>query len=312
MFKLMTSDTQAFDIIIPPEIKCDKFNINESALAKKRFSAVLSYYIKKMEQVPNVDLSYLYNNLKTLKIETKRNRRKSLKEDAVAYYVISKNTMYVYDVGSIHHELMHIASSICHEDRIYTGFQQSIKIGNRYYTVGRGLNEGFTDVLANRYFGKEIDGYVEEAKFASWFESVIGDKMTEYYFKADLVNLLDEASQYVELDQVDDLLENINDVNTVLSSDKIYRSELAALTDTFKAIYTTLLTMATTKWTRDYQNGIIDEETLTHILKQYFADCGETELIFGEDKLLYLTDLEKEQIIKDAYSKEIKIKKLEK
>jgi len=309
MFKLNKNTPQGLAINLPPDIKYSKNCIN-SELFKKRFSAILAYFIKKVEQIPGIDLSYLYHNLETLKIETNKNRRKSLKERTVAYYDSFENAIYIYVITSFYHELLHVASTFYDKEnkRVYMGFSQAIKVDKNYYGCGRGLNEGYTELLANRYFGKEIDGYIEQAKIASWVESIIGSNlMMKYYFKADLFSLFNDFGLYADGDLVNNLFENIDTVHRNVISDVMVQDE-NSLIKSYKKVYTILLTMVTNKWTRAYQNGNISENALKEVLKNYFENCGMTENEFCGSKLTYLTDSEKEQIINSEYEANIKVK----
>ncbi len=103
----------------------------------------------------------------------------------------------------ISHELIHAASSFKDGRKITTGFCQ-------YYikpfmsVVGIGLNEGYTEVLSNRYVvdkklivnGKDT-GYKYQRAVAELVELIVGrDKMINMYFHGDLEGLIKGLSRY--------------------------------------------------------------------------------------------------------------------
>lgn len=129
----------------------------------------------------------------------------SIKEN----YVLTKLNISNYIEGKklfqkiISHELIHAASSFKDGRKIITGFCQ-------YYikpfmsVVGIGLNEGYTEVLSNRYVvdkklivnGKDT-GYKYQRAVAELVELIVGrDKMINMYFHGDLEGLIKELSRY--------------------------------------------------------------------------------------------------------------------
>lgn len=103
----------------------------------------------------------------------------------------------------ISHELMHAASSFKNGRQIITGFCQCY-IKPFMSVIGVGLNEGYTEVLSNRYIidknlivnGKDT-GYKYERAVAELVELIVGkDKMINMYFHGDLEGLINELSKY--------------------------------------------------------------------------------------------------------------------
>lgn len=307
-YRLIKQKNKVEAIIAPPIIDI-KTNTDYSQVLAKKYGHIIEYFIKKITQIPNVDLTNLYNNIKTLKVETNKNKHKMAKMNKNGSYVADENTIYIYNIKSIYHELLHMASSIYDKktDRRYIGLSQTFPKNGKLYGIGKGINEGYTDVLANRHFGKKIHSYLEQAKIASWIESVIGNEMMNYYFKADLLSLVNDLSEYDEIENIKNLLIKIDIVHRFIANGRIYNDEVPYFLETMKKIYTSLLQMVTLKWVNDFNNGLIDESTLTSTLKKYFDDCG-TTVIPGFENYIYLTDLEKEQIIRETYETTVKQK----
>lgn len=118
-------------------------------------------------------------------------------------FVKSKKTKTI-----VKHELFHMASSYCDKENkiYYSGFQQ-IDLEKKT-NFCRGLNEGYTEVLTERYF--ENTTQKQEGTFiylfcrnvASLFEKIIGqEKMENLYLNANLKDLFFEAEKYNEKEQ---------------------------------------------------------------------------------------------------------------
>lgn len=98
----------------------------------------------------------------------------------------------------IAHELMHAASSHIVDNKVFSGFHQQCN--------GVGINEGYTDLLSNRYIVDKnlnisgIDcGYGYETAVAELIELVVGkDKMINLFFQGNLGGLIGELSKYQE------------------------------------------------------------------------------------------------------------------
>ena len=82
------------------------------------------------------------------------------------------------------------------------------------YDIGTGLNEGYTQVLNERYFyskGTYIGCYSLFVRFASYLEVLVGqEKMESLYFKADLEGLIQELEKYASRDEVLRLIKDID------------------------------------------------------------------------------------------------------
>lgn len=115
----------------------------------------------------------------------------------------------------ISHELMHAASSYNYNGQKVCGFHQN--------NIGGAINEGYTELLVQRYFCKNIPisstyVYLNFNDIAEMIELIIGkDKMQELYFQADLKGLISELSKYQEEEKVKQF---IIDLDTILSMKK--------------------------------------------------------------------------------------------
>lgn len=114
----------------------------------------------------------------------------------------------------IYHELFHMASTNrMNMDKLQTGFSV---YKNGIYT-GKGLNEGYTDYLANRYFanvGFKI-GYPLEFLYASRLEKIVGkEKMEELYMSSDPQGLISELEKYDSQDNIIDFIKMLDNASS--------------------------------------------------------------------------------------------------
>ena len=131
----------------------------------------------------------------------------------VGWYSVANNKINYnendYSMHIIFHEILHMANSI--KDKVnnisFCGFSQKTKDK----AIGDGLNEGYTELLTQRFFDDKSETYLIETAVARMCQEIIGqDKMTQLYFKADLKELIDEFSKYVNRKEVLDFLANLD------------------------------------------------------------------------------------------------------
>ena len=151
----------------------------------------------------------------------------------------------------IFHELMHMSSSVKKNGLIYNGLQQSI--GNS--TIGRGINEGVTQLLTERYFEEYLDNdkyeaYPYEVSVAKALEMIIGeDIVRNSYFRNDLSGLMKNLSKYAPENKVKEFIINMDLVNeSILIRDPLVRSQkLHAMKKAIDSINTFLMECYKTK-----------------------------------------------------------------
>lgn len=133
----------------------------------------------------NFNLDIFYRNIKSVNIipATKKDMTSG---SVVAEYDLFNNCIrYLRDsfkIG-IFHELFHLASTIMGKRILYSGFFQMDMKTKRF--IGLGLNEGFTTILDERYFGsdekKEVLGksYYVLKYFVQMIEEAMSDNEYE-------------------------------------------------------------------------------------------------------------------------------------
>ena len=118
--------------------------------------------------------------------------------------------------GTIDHELLHVASTYCTEDRkVYSGFSLQSLDNSDDKSLGFAFTEGYTEILRNRYFKKNANderSYDLQKCFASLIEKIIGkDKMESYYFNADFKGFISDVSQYTNINDAENFLKAVDD-----------------------------------------------------------------------------------------------------
>ena len=208
-----------FKLIKLPKINKAKFNskIRENDESKIRFSEFINmfdYVIRR--NFPEEVLNNYYDNISDFGIyctlfQFGKDEKYAGRYDILGNIInidISNERL----LGSIYHELFHLASTNRFQsERLATGFK-SYQFGR---TIGEKLNEGYTDLLANRYFenvGATI-GYPIVMKYVSALEQVVGkEKMEAYYLTANPGALVNDLSVY---DSIENIMFFINSLDYI-------------------------------------------------------------------------------------------------
>ncbi len=122
------------------------------------------------------------------------------------------NRIRYNDIDSLYHELFHLASTVYREatKTYHVGFTQSDNSHLNVFVNGRigdSLNEGYTVLLTQRYFGDKGKPKSKQRQFefdmASKVEMIVGkEKMESLYLEADLMGLINELKKYATEDEV--------------------------------------------------------------------------------------------------------------
>ena len=155
-------------------------------------------------------------SFKTLKIKelTKEEIKELEKEDylkACSSYGSDDNLITLREMHYDHifHEFIHLASKK-NDDVFNEGFYYYIE-GAGY--VGRGINEGYTEIIRERYFGIDLreTGYLYEYQMTKILELIIGaEKMEHIYFKGSLLILIRELSNYCSLEEAKQFIDDMD------------------------------------------------------------------------------------------------------
>ena len=208
---------------ITPQLIKTSTKINKCKIATLKFKKEILKFIKVIfENFKEDDLINFYNNINGLTIRIKDYKFENflLRESAIAKYLVRENSININELNidlGIYHELFHMASTVLKNNNCYTGFYQILKDKKIY--IGKGLNEGYTELLACRYFmQKEIVAYQYEVNIAEQLEKIIGiDKMQSLYLNANLYGLIQELKKYNTEEEIMKFLSDTDFLQTYAS-----------------------------------------------------------------------------------------------
>ena len=204
-FKLNKEKRGKFIIYEVPskELESDNDDLDK-LISEKELSDILSEFKTTLEsRFSKEELITFYNNIKTLRIEetdlAEINKDSKNKVDTLAVYKIADNIISLPDknnANTMYHELFHMSNSLIKDTVVFSGFFQ-YDFAN-LTGVGEGINEGYTQILAERYFDKSSKGNYDYFIYIMLkLEKIVGkDKMESLYMKSDLNGLIEELKNY--------------------------------------------------------------------------------------------------------------------
>lgn len=222
---------------LPVEVIRKFDDINEEKILKKQFGELIMNFANTVkENIPEINLAIFLNNLNTLETSIKdfnTSNKKSNHNIAGQYNPINNAIKLSKDTYNltIYHELFHASTTVVDKsnEMIYCGFHQ---ISDKNKQIGESLNEGYTQYLAEKYFGNNnslITAYVYEKRIAEILEIIVGkEQMQLFYFNANLSGLIQYLKKYAPEEEIykfintlDFLKEHTGDKHLISSSKKI-------------------------------------------------------------------------------------------
>lgn len=309
-------------VVLPPELTQEETEVDYEKLSSKWFGKEVIEFAKFLEkEFPQADLVNFYNNINRLSVETYEPKRKRIIIDKISkaegVYNVESNLIRIEKglvENTIFHELFHMASSRYVDDIVYSGFSQGKKAS---FAIGDGLNEGYTQLLSERYFG-----HVEGLKGAySYLVIVVGlleeavgaEKMTSLYLKADLPGLINELKEYASEGEIMRFLSALDFVKDHLMEVAGLPLENALITQSLVTINEFLLKIHIVKAKKMFLQGEGDGEGFSKYLVEYISKIGGKVTIDKRDynyldnkriKEIFANNLSKEDINKIISKKE--------
>ena len=184
----------------------------------KEFNILFLEFIKTFNKYFEKYNTNLYNNLNNLFIivnHSSRNEYEGEYDDQHNIIYISIPIGKEYKVNeevkdTLFHELLHVASH--NKNKKYSGFNHDLNVLGAK-TLGRGINEGYTEYLLLKYFRpNSISGfYYDEIRIVKELEKIIGkDKMIDYYFNGNLYDLIIDLSKNNNYEEIISLIKDID------------------------------------------------------------------------------------------------------
>ena len=287
-------------VTMPPVLKQKYTSVEIKEIKSKKIEdAVIEFKDFMLEKFPNHSLTNFYNNINEAKIKFSR---LSYFTDGSGYYASKYNTLGVSKYSSIYHELFHLASAIFDQSRqlACVGFRQHYYIKNSP-DIGRGINEGYTEILAHRYFGdkhKMSKAYLMEVNIVKNLEKIVGqDAMETMYLNADLPGLITELTKYTSekeilkfISNVDFLAKHAYDLLFIKHS-KLEQSVIEVGEFLFKTYVA--------KLKRLWLLGLIDKDEFCNKFDEYTKELG-TRIRVGCHNYKFLTPDRASEIVEEV------------
>lgn len=223
------------------------------------------------EQLSSYNNTAFYKNMETLRIREERidyHGRYLSEINKIELKRMPYSSELLFSKHTLFHELIHMATS----------YDNGARIGFRQQKLGRGLNEGYTELINKRYFSKEDDdeaksdkpiGYGYEQELAYGIELLVGqNKMESLFFNADLYGLIEEMSKYTSREESTAVIKAITQVTNAKTPDEM--KQIATL------VKTQISNIINRKNRQQYLHGQItrsqfEEERLRTVF--YMNDC---------------------------------------
>ena len=258
-------------------IEYAKFDKNElkklqSILERTKYPQELEDIIQEFKKkVSPENFQTCLRNLKYVKIEqtTLENDAKTFITNLLSltpyagyynpYYNLIKINSSIIKRNVLTHEFLHMASA---RDELSFGFQCITRFNNQ--EIGRGINEGYTELLNHRIFGSRSLSYFHNVKITKLFETFFDNPkdMENAYFHGDFETLYRVFSQYGSKEEFFEIMNNLDNLAT--TKIPIY--------NTINSIKTQLKLYKIVKRCKDVNKikqfkSILDQNPLTKILR---------------------------------------------
>ena len=238
-YSLKKENTMRIKRILQPNMKSD-VPLSYAALNNCEGKEFLIEAIDKLEEAfAGRNLVYFHNNIKKLKFKTKLSKvDKFFDKSMIGSYNPVKNTIQIDPSNTsraLSHELLHLASTTKDFSKVFTGFAQRRNIA----CFGYGLNEGYTELLNNRYFlDKKSTIYYAEQLYAQGIEKLVGRQQMEYYyFIGELSYLYQDLKKYYSDEEIQKLIVSLDIINDYSYNDKRTKRQDRLLKKSFKISY---------------------------------------------------------------------------
>lgn len=211
--KTLDKSVKIKDISFVDKPNSDYFNVRKddiiSILENSDLSKeLLIFYRVLLTNFNENDLNTFYHNIRSLKIDEfsgNVSKSKNVAFETLAFYKFIVNTIYIKDknkIDTLYHELFHMSTAKREKNVLFTGFR-TVDVNNNI-GFGEGINEGYTQILAERYFDNSTKGnYNIFVYIMLLVERIVGkEKMQSLYMQSSLYGLIDELKKYASFEDI--------------------------------------------------------------------------------------------------------------
>ena len=187
---------------------------------------------------------------------------------------------------NIFHELFHVASSIHNMNGKQSGFEQVIEKS----CVGIGINEGYTQLLTERYFKDLEDSnqiYPYEVEISSLLENIIGRRtMEKLYLKVDLYGLIKRMEEYSDIKEIVKFISSLDYVSINYNNTNLTSKEISDMDERLDYIANYLLIIFLRKIRKEINNNKISIRDGANDILIFIKSIG-SGIEFGGNKYFY-------------------------
>lgn len=215
-------------------------------LTSEKLQNKMETFKNKMKKTfDNKDLKYMNDNLETLRIFILKSKLFQYPYKAM-YNNLSNELMILEEDDTIYHELLHLSCNNRKNKNNIRGFAHYTKKQKNILSFGTGLDEVYTEILANRLFNKEINTTTTKTvELVLLLEQLI-NKLPSLYLNSDSYELVLELSKYTSLNESLEFIYNIDRLYTLEQNIKNH--------DKYNEIYSkTLYFLKQYQYKRNYQ-----------------------------------------------------------
>lgn len=294
-------------VVLPPELTKEYREVDYERIVSSKFKEAVKKFTEVLtSNFALEDLALFFNNINELKIKTKNfNIVDLLCNKLIAGVYNVKNNSIIMDenyLSSIYHELFHMASSTTKDGIFYTGFKQSsFKIG--FTNIGMGINEGYTELLSQRYFIEDSDpspNYDYSVHIAKKLEILVGkEKMKKYYLNANLPGLINELKKYSSEKDISEFITGTDFLYNHLDNKKIGFIKKNLIEKSLRNVNSFLYKSYVKKLKIQLELGEITYEEFLEQVIEYVKTIG-TSICIGKNKYTYLDENEVKNYISEV------------
>lgn len=279
--KKTKNNTHKIIILSKPKIDHIKLTKEEAKKIKEKTlgNELIKFRKKLYNNFKGEELKLLYNNIKSLKIKIRYfNPKIFSKKIVTGEYKLDKNKIYLlnsFKETAINHEFLHMATSF-YDKKLkigFCGFQQILYLKKQ--VIGYGLNEGYTELLTDRYFKNHTKyksySYDRCKFFASKLEEIIDQKQMEsFYMNADLYGLYKYLLNFDNGTNIMTFIIMLDRLLKKVSSDEYNKS--------YELIQCYLAKWYIAKKKQELNNNIINKDAFNNQVKNYINSLGNRSL----------------------------------
>ena len=287
-------------VVIPSNIEKKYNDVDYNHINDLKFNKEIKNFIDVLKNFFDEEhLTNLYNNVNNVKINdhTKKKIPSILSISSSGVYNRFKNSITIFDENIdivVYHELFHLASYKEDENNRYDGFSQSGK-NITDNVIGDGLNEGYTEVLANRYFpNKENDNIAEEYVYlrliAKKVEEIVGKQTMEgLYLDASLNGLVNELKKYSSDKEIMQFIADTDFINKNMHLDKTNHTAKIMLDKCFSRINRFLIVCYANKAKQMVNRNELAKEDLNYKINEFVSTLA-SKITTGNYKYKLMSD----------------------